>query len=79
MVAGHLASIFLHTQDLAFLSAALTLPFNPPSNHRNKSLAPGNKAGLIFLSKVQAGNQEVEIALSTSLGYNLASERDKLQ
>lgn len=33
---------------------------------------------LIFLSKVQIGNQEVEIALSTSLNYNLAGGRNNL-
>lgn len=38
---GHLASVLLHSQNLAFVSAAVTLPFIPqaaPSNHRNRSL-----------------------------------------
>lgn len=47
------------------------------SNHRNKSLACGNKMWLIFLSKVEIENQEVEIALSTPLDYNLVRGRNK--
>lgn len=54
----------LHTQDPAFVSATLSAPLPQAalSNHRNKSLACGNKTWLISLSKVETGNQEVEIA-----------------
>lgn len=62
-----------HTRPCLCVSNALSAlhPQAAPSNHRNKSLACGNKMWLIFLSKVKIGNQEVEIALFTPLDYNL--------